>query len=183
MKAYCGSGGIAPHIIDLSTKWWWVVWFMPQLIYPQRKSPCYPLHRKLGGTQSWSGCGGEGKNSYPLPELKPPIIQPITQRYTTELFWLEIFMVMKIHFVIFWVLTTCSAVVGYQCFRVPCCLCLQTAWSSETLVSYPITLLCHKTEDRRQHGTLCNILNFSLISLFLDLNTLLNNFFFKYPYY
>jgi hypothetical protein len=22
MKAYCGSGGIAPHIIDLSTKWW-----------------------------------------------------------------------------------------------------------------------------------------------------------------
>jgi hypothetical protein len=29
--------------------------------------------------------GGEEKNSQPLPELEPPIIQPAAERYTTEL--------------------------------------------------------------------------------------------------
>jgi hypothetical protein len=37
--------------------------------------------------QSQSGHGGEGKNSQPLPGLKPPIIQPIAQHYPTELYW------------------------------------------------------------------------------------------------
>jgi hypothetical protein len=46
---------------------------------------CYPLDRRLGGPQSWSGCGGEEKNTQPLPGLEPPIIQPVAQRYTTEL--------------------------------------------------------------------------------------------------
>jgi hypothetical protein len=52
---------------------------------PQRKSPCYPLDSRLGGPQSRSGRGGEEKNSQPLPGLKPPIIQPGAQSYTTEL--------------------------------------------------------------------------------------------------
>jgi hypothetical protein len=43
------------------------------------------LDRRLGGLQSQSGCGGEKKNSQPLLGLEPPIIQPITQCYTTEL--------------------------------------------------------------------------------------------------
>jgi hypothetical protein len=39
----------------------------------------------MGGLQSRSGRCGEEKNSQPLPGLEPPIIQPIAQRYTTEL--------------------------------------------------------------------------------------------------
>jgi hypothetical protein len=36
-------------------------------LYPQGKSPWYPLGRRLGGPQSRSGRGGEEKNSQPLP--------------------------------------------------------------------------------------------------------------------
>jgi hypothetical protein len=37
------------------------------------------------GSQSVYGHGDEEKNSQPLPSLEPPIIQPVAQRYTTEL--------------------------------------------------------------------------------------------------
>jgi hypothetical protein len=47
----------------------------------------HPVDRRLGGPQSQSGHGGEEKNSKPLPGLEPPIIQPVAQCYTTELFW------------------------------------------------------------------------------------------------
>jgi hypothetical protein len=40
---------------------------------------------RLGGPQSRSERGGKEKNSQPQPGLKPPIIQPVAQRYTTEL--------------------------------------------------------------------------------------------------
>jgi hypothetical protein len=42
----------------------------------------------IGGwvrSQNQSGRGGEEKNSQPLPGLELPIIQPVGQRYTTEL--------------------------------------------------------------------------------------------------
>jgi hypothetical protein len=35
------------------------------LLYPQGKSPWYPLGRRLGEPQSWSGHGVEEKNSQP----------------------------------------------------------------------------------------------------------------------
>jgi len=38
---------------------------------PQGKSPWYPLNRRLGGTQSRSGHGGEEKNSQPPQEIEP----------------------------------------------------------------------------------------------------------------
>jgi hypothetical protein len=85
MKAYWGSGPTAPLILDLGTGWRWVVSFMLRPLYPQRKSPCYPLDRSLYGPQSRFGRGGEEKNSRPLPGLEPPNIQPVAQRYTTEL--------------------------------------------------------------------------------------------------
>jgi hypothetical protein len=71
--------------VDLGTKWRWVVTFTPRPLYPQRNSPWYPLDRSLGGPQSRSGCGGEEKISQPLLGVVPPIIKPVTQRYTTEL--------------------------------------------------------------------------------------------------
>jgi hypothetical protein len=52
MKDYCGSWGIAPRILDLGTRWEWP-------LYPQGNSPWYPLDRRLGGSQSLSGHGGE----------------------------------------------------------------------------------------------------------------------------
>jgi hypothetical protein len=86
MKAYWRSGGITPCILDLGTRWRWVVSFTPRPLYLQGKSPWYPLDRKLDGPQSRPGRGGEEKNSQPLPGLEPPIIQPVAQRYTIELF-------------------------------------------------------------------------------------------------
>jgi len=52
MKAYWGSGVIAPHVFDLGTRLRSVVSFMPWPLYPQEKSPWYPLDRRLGGPQS-----------------------------------------------------------------------------------------------------------------------------------
>jgi hypothetical protein len=81
-----GSGGIAPRILNLGTGWRWVVSFTLQPLYFRGKSPWYLLDRRLAGPQSRSGHGDEEKNSEPLPGLESPIIQPIAQRYTTELF-------------------------------------------------------------------------------------------------
>jgi hypothetical protein len=89
MKTYWGSGGIAPRILDLGTRWRWVVSFTPQPLYPRGKSPWYPLDRRLGGPQSRSGRGGEEKNSHSRRESNPrtPIVQPVAQRYTD---WAEV---------------------------------------------------------------------------------------------
>jgi hypothetical protein len=60
-------------------------------LYPQGNSSWYPLDKRLGGPQSRSGRGGEEKNSHPLTGLKVSIIQPVAQRYTTELSRLLVF--------------------------------------------------------------------------------------------
>jgi hypothetical protein len=62
-----------------------VVSFRPQPLYTEGKSPWYPLDRRLDGIQSRSRSGGEEKNSQFLPGLEPPIIQPVAQRYASEL--------------------------------------------------------------------------------------------------
>jgi hypothetical protein len=85
VKAYWGSGGIAPGIVDLGTRWRSVVSFTLRPLYLQGKSPWYPLDRRLGGSQSRPGHGGEEKNSQPLLGLEPSIIQPVAHRYITEL--------------------------------------------------------------------------------------------------
>jgi hypothetical protein len=85
MKAYWGSGSTVPRILELDTRWRWVVSFKPQPLYSQGKSPWYPLDRSLGGPHSRSGRDGEEKNSQPPPWLGPSIIQPVAQRCTTEL--------------------------------------------------------------------------------------------------
>jgi hypothetical protein len=45
----------------------------------------YPLDRRMGGPQSWSGQSAEEKNCHPLLRLELSILQPVAQRYTTEL--------------------------------------------------------------------------------------------------
>jgi hypothetical protein len=86
MKAYWGSGGIAPRILDLGTRWNCVVSFTARILYPQGNSPWYPLDRRLSGLQNRSGRGGE-ENSQLLSGLELPIFQAVAQRYTTELSW------------------------------------------------------------------------------------------------
>jgi hypothetical protein len=72
MRTYWGSGGIAPCILDLGTRWRWEVSFTPWPLYPHGKNPQYPFDRRLGGPQSKSGQSGEEKNYQPLPGIEPP---------------------------------------------------------------------------------------------------------------
>jgi len=68
MKAYWRSGGRASRIIDLDTRCKWVVSFTLRPLYRQGKSPRYPLDRRLAGSHTLFGRGGEEINSQPLPE-------------------------------------------------------------------------------------------------------------------
>jgi hypothetical protein len=52
MKTCLRSGGIAPRILDLGTRWRWVVSFTPWPLYAQRKSPRYAQNRMLGGPRA-----------------------------------------------------------------------------------------------------------------------------------
>jgi hypothetical protein len=63
-----------------------VVSFVPRPLYPQKKSPLYPLDRRLGRPQSRSRRGGEENNSQPPPpESNPrtPIVQTLHQMQLT----------------------------------------------------------------------------------------------------
>jgi hypothetical protein len=71
VKTYWGSGGIARRILHFGTRLRWVVSFTPRPLYLQRKSPWYPLDRRLGGPQNRSGHGGEERNSQPPPGIEP----------------------------------------------------------------------------------------------------------------
>jgi hypothetical protein len=56
-----GDWRYSSTVLDLSTRWRWVVSFTPQLLYPLGKSPWYPSDRRVGDPQSRSGCCGEEK--------------------------------------------------------------------------------------------------------------------------
>jgi hypothetical protein len=63
-------------ILDLGTRWRWVVSFTTLPRYPRGRGPRYPLDRRLGEPQSRSGRCGEEKN------LALPGIEPVARRYT-----------------------------------------------------------------------------------------------------
>jgi len=54
MTTYWRSGGIAPRILDIGTRWRWVVSFRPRPLHPQGKNPWYSFDRRLVGPQSRS---------------------------------------------------------------------------------------------------------------------------------
>jgi hypothetical protein len=64
MKTYWVSGGIAPLIVNLGTKWRWVVSLMLHPLCSRGKSPLYPMGGELGGPQNRSGRDGKEKNSH-----------------------------------------------------------------------------------------------------------------------
>jgi hypothetical protein len=68
-------------ILDLCTRWMWVVSFKPLPLYPQAKSTRYTLDRRLGGPQYRSGRRGEKKN-FDTTGMRTPIVQPVARRCT-----------------------------------------------------------------------------------------------------
>jgi hypothetical protein len=64
-------------ILDLGTRWRWVVNFTPRPLQRQGKSPRDPLFRRLCGPQSRSGRCGVENNLLPLPGIEP---RPTTAR-------------------------------------------------------------------------------------------------------
>jgi hypothetical protein len=46
-----GSGCVDPRFLDLGTSWRRMVSFTPQPLYPQGKSPGYPLNRRVNVAQ------------------------------------------------------------------------------------------------------------------------------------
>jgi hypothetical protein len=79
MKTYCMSSSVAPRILNLGTWWEWVVRFTLRPLYPREKGPQYPLDRRLGGPQSWSGRGGEKKKVSAPAGNRAPLIQPVAE--------------------------------------------------------------------------------------------------------
>jgi hypothetical protein len=84
------SKGIALLILNLCTRWQWVVIFTPLSLYPQEIT-WYPLSRKLGGPNNQSGYSGAKKNSLLLLGFKPQIVQSLYWLYCHDYpFWIFI---------------------------------------------------------------------------------------------
>jgi len=63
MKTYWGSGGIDPRILNLCTRWRWVVSFTPRSLCLRGKSLLYPLVGGWVGPIAGLGRLGEEKKS------------------------------------------------------------------------------------------------------------------------
>jgi hypothetical protein len=86
MKAHWGSGGIVPRILDLGTRWRWVISFTSRSLYPQGKTP--GTHWIGSWVGSTAGMDAVVRRKIPSPyrDSNPPIIQPVAQRYTMTYF-------------------------------------------------------------------------------------------------
>jgi hypothetical protein len=76
VKAYRGSGGIAPPILNLRTNGgqWWSLCLVS---LAAGKSTKYLFNRKLDGPQSWFGRFGEQLNLLPVLLFRPKIVQTV----------------------------------------------------------------------------------------------------------
>jgi hypothetical protein len=77
MKECRESGYIALLILNLTTKWGWLVSFMPQSLILQGINSWYPWKRGLDGPQSQSGCFSEEKKSLVPAQNHTADIQPV----------------------------------------------------------------------------------------------------------
>jgi hypothetical protein len=84
MKTYWGSGDIAPHILDLRTRWRWVVSFTTRPIYLREKAPGTHWIGGWVGPRAVLDTVVKRKIPSPRRESNPrtPIVQPVAQRYT-----------------------------------------------------------------------------------------------------
>jgi hypothetical protein len=79
-----GSGGIVPCILNLSTRWRWSVSFTLPAALSRGSNSRYPLGRRLGGSQSRSGRGGEEKNSHHRPCRESNPGRPVHMSYPSH---------------------------------------------------------------------------------------------------
>jgi hypothetical protein len=73
-----GSGCTGRHFLCFGTSWRWVVSFKPLPFSPRRKSPRFPLGRRLGGPQSRCGRYGQMKILYSTGTRTPTALSSIT---------------------------------------------------------------------------------------------------------
>jgi hypothetical protein len=66
MKTY------SSRILDLCTRWRWLVSFTDRPLYPLRNGTRYPMDMGLNGPQNWSGRWGEENNFLPLCGIETP---------------------------------------------------------------------------------------------------------------
>jgi hypothetical protein len=79
MKTYRGRRGTAPLVLNIGTRWRWVVNFMPRPHYPC-KEPRYPLKGRRAGHQT-DGLGDMQNSLWLLPNSKPGQPSPWPGRY------------------------------------------------------------------------------------------------------
>ena len=77
MKAHRVSKNTTPLILNIGTRHGSVANFILRMLYPTERTCQYPLSRRLGRHQNWSGHFRKEKNLWPLPGFKLYIIQPI----------------------------------------------------------------------------------------------------------
>jgi hypothetical protein len=77
------TGCIDPLIRVLDSSWKWVVGSTPKPFCSRVKSPCYPLDRRLGGSQNRCARHGDKKNLASWdPNSGSSAVQPVARRYT-----------------------------------------------------------------------------------------------------
>jgi hypothetical protein len=76
-----GEWTYSSTIFDVSTRWRWVVSFVPLLLHLRGNSPRYPLDRRLVGPQNRSGLCEEEKNLV-CDRNRSLAIQPLVHHYT-----------------------------------------------------------------------------------------------------
>jgi hypothetical protein len=86
---YMGKWRYSSTILDLGTRWRWVVSFISVTLYPRWKNPRYPLERRLGGPQIQSGLCGEEKN-HALPGTEPVPSSPSLYRLSCPFSYVHI---------------------------------------------------------------------------------------------
>jgi hypothetical protein len=79
---HIGEWRYSSTVLDLSTRWRWVVSFMHHLLYPWGKSPQYPLDRRLGGSPELVWILWRREKSLALARNRTLAIQSIARRYT-----------------------------------------------------------------------------------------------------
>jgi hypothetical protein len=84
LTAWATARPLDPRFLHLGAGWRWVVNLTPRPLYPQGRNPRYPLERRLGSPQNWSGRLGEEKIFYPTGTRTPTpsVVQPVASRYT-----------------------------------------------------------------------------------------------------
>jgi hypothetical protein len=83
MKAYWGSGSMAPFILSLRHCMEVSGQLHASAALPQGKSPWYPLNRRVGGPQSRSGRGvEERKTSHKTVIMKVSDFSCVSDRYS-----------------------------------------------------------------------------------------------------